>query len=222
MKKLLGFLCALILVFGMAGIASALPILESEPNNTLATAQNIDSSFSLGANLDIAYSETIPWVSISTTGDNSYDYYSFTVMGTDVLGIFDIDYGWDLGGSIDTELGLWDSAGNVLVSNDDHWPYTDGAGGSVNGNDAYIAYTFASPGTYIIGVARHYASAHSRGWSHCSDTPDGGDTYTLQVSISGHGTGTAPVPEPSTILLVGTGLIGIIGFGGRKRLNKKA
>jgi hypothetical protein len=31
----------------------------------------------------------------------------------------------------------------------------------------------------------------------------------------------APVPEPSTILLVGTGLLGIIGFG-RKRLNKKA
>jgi hypothetical protein len=33
--------------------------------------------------------------------------------------------------------------------------------------------------------------------------------------------GAAPVPEPSTILLVGTGLLGIIGFG-RKRLNKKA
>lgn len=32
---------------------------------------------------------------------------------------------------------------------------------------------------------------------------------------------TAPVPEPSTILLVGTGLLGIMGFG-RKRLNKKA
>ncbi len=31
----------------------------------------------------------------------------------------------------------------------------------------------------------------------------------------------APVPEPSTILLVGTDLLGIIGFG-RKRLNKRA
>ena len=33
------------------------------------------------------------------------------------------------------------------------------------------------------------------------------------------GGGPAPVPEPSTILLVGTGLIGILGFG-RKKLSK--
>ncbi|MBW2164222.1 MAG: PEP-CTERM sorting domain-containing protein [Deltaproteobacteria bacterium] len=31
---------------------------------------------------------------------------------------------------------------------------------------------------------------------------------------------TQSVPEPSTILLVGTGLLGMIAFG-RKRLNKK-
>ena len=31
----------------------------------------------------------------------------------------------------------------------------------------------------------------------------------------------APVPEPSTVMLVGTGLLGMIAFG-RKRFNKKA
>jgi hypothetical protein len=45
MKKLLGFLCAVALVFGMVGIASATAIVESEPNDTLTTAQNIDSFF---------------------------------------------------------------------------------------------------------------------------------------------------------------------------------
>jgi hypothetical protein len=141
-------------------------------------------------------------------------------MGTNVLGIFDIDYGFDYGmsGSIDTELGLWDSAGNVLAWNDD-WDPTVGAGGSVHSYDAYIPYTFTSPGTYIIGVAEFWAVANNGGWS--GDIPDRGDTYTLQVSIPGHGTGTTPVPEPSTILLVGTGLLGMMGFG-RKWFNKKA
>ena len=44
------------------------------------------------------------------------------------------------------------------------------------------------------------------------------DTSTFNLNYEN---GTAPVPEPSTILLMGTGLLGIIGFG-RKRFNKKA
>lgn len=46
--------------------------------------------------------------------------------------------------------------------------------------------------------------------------PDGSADVYATVTLN-----TAPVPEPSTILLIGTGLLGIIGFG-RKRLNKKA
>jgi len=69
-----------------------------------------------------------------------------------------------------------------------------------------------------------------------SDIGAGTHTITLAIADSGDhvldsavfieagtfsGTPTNPVPEPSTILLMGTGLLGIIGFG-RKRLNKKA
>ena len=42
--------------------------------------------------------------------------------------------------------------------------------------------------------------------------------FTLEYK---NATASTPVPEPATILLISTGLIGIIGFG-RKRLNKKA
>ena len=47
--------------------------------------------------------------------------------------------------------------------------------------------------------------------------PSGNDSDLLASNWNGP---SAPVPEPATILLMGTGLIGIIGFG-RKRLNKK-
>ena len=49
-----------------------------------------------------------------------------------------------------------------------------------------------------------------------------GSSWTITASQNAYQAPvTAPVPEPSTILLMGTGLLGIIGFG-RKRFNKKA
>jgi hypothetical protein len=35
------------------------------------------------------------------------------------------------------------------------------------------------------------------------------------------GSGTAPVPEPATLILMGMGLIGLAGFS-RRKINKKA
>ena len=51
---------------------------------------------------------------------------------------------------------------------------------------------------------------------------DGVDpTVTVHATITNLGSGTAPVPEPSTILLMGSGLLGLVGYS-RKRFSKKS
>jgi hypothetical protein len=45
---------------------------------------------------------------------------------------------------------------------------------------------------------------------------DGGDYVIGQVNLNYDNSGTAPVPEPATILLLGAGLIGLIGYGRKK------
>ena len=65
-------------------------ITKIEPNNSLDTAQNIDNSFSNRFNPNIQNSISIPHVSISAEGDNSFDYYTFNAEAGS-LAIFDID-----------------------------------------------------------------------------------------------------------------------------------
>lgn len=63
---------------------------EVEPNNSIDTAQNLDSSFVLQVNPNVESSDTIPHVSIAGTGNGTFDYYSFTATAGST-GIFDID-----------------------------------------------------------------------------------------------------------------------------------
>lgn len=190
-------LCTLTLLISIFIVQTAFTeeISEFEPNNTLETAQDIDNHFILGYNEDIADSTTIPWVSITATGDDTFDYYTFYSPGSTVISIFDIDYGFqpDDPGSFDSITALWDASGNCLKCDHGCIP-SAGAGGSTHGEDSYLGYAITDPGWYVIGVAKdNYSIVCPNDKSQLNDgfnslfTPiPSGATYELQVSIPGH------------------------------------
>ena len=174
-----------VLVFTlMFGNVIADDITESEPNNTLANAQNVDSHFNTGANPVIANAVTWPWVSISAAGDGSNDYYSFVVPAAGVTASFDIDYGFAMGGSVDTELCLYAADGSVLAENDDSPVTTADSGSAYPPLDSYIRHTFAAPGTYVIGVGKFDVFCNVGGIT--GNVLDAGKDYELQISLSQH------------------------------------
>jgi hypothetical protein len=186
LTPLLTLLAAMVAGMLYAGVALAAPVNEEEPNDSIAQAQNIDGAFTLDQDPDIGdtttnTSTTIPHATVEGTGDDSLDYYSFTVTQAGARGIFDIDYAAETG--LDSFLVLYDSDGITELARTDDSDPAWGQGGSVSGLDSYLEYTFATPGTYYIVVGRC-----------CEFTPGvlpppvpTGTSYELQVSIESAG-----------------------------------
>jgi len=216
MKKINTFISIATIVLSSQVSASIITKLES--NDTLATAQNIDASFTLDYDVNIGdkfgvnTSESIAHATIDAIGNGTFDYYTFTVENNNAIGIFDIDFGLNVGGSVDTELGLWDASGNVLASNDDS-SKSSGAEGSVHRYDAFIQYDFTSAGTYYIGVGRYNSYARSGGFSTNSGKVGNGSTYTLQASVDGH---TVDVAEPASLAAFALSLFGLASVRRKK------
>jgi hypothetical protein len=155
------------------------PLFELEPNDSRATAQNIDAAgWSLQNDPTIANSTTLPHVSIRGTGDGSFDYYSFTANAGDVA-VFDID-----AHNFDTELFLYDAAGNLLASNDNAVTALDAGDGSPDDLDSFLQHTFASSGTFVIGVGAF--PSDNVGGAITGAAPQPGEVYTLHVSVANH------------------------------------
>lgn len=155
---------------------------EIEPNQSIITAQDLERlPFNLLPNQNINdlnnldVSEQFPHITIDGSGDQTFDYYSFNIANAGDRAIFDID-----GATFDTELFLYDLAGNLLDSNDDFFEDT----GSTSVLDAFLQFTFFAPGTYVIGVGRFNSFGDPGGITGL--TPDFGDSYTLQIAIENH------------------------------------
>ena len=163
------------LLITTGGTASGLEVSSASGNDTLAQAQDIDGSFSYESQPEIENSTSFAHVTVLGTGDGTFDYYSFTVAAESVgaTALLDIDGAMP---SFDSKLTLYDAAGTVLRVADDR----GGADlpGSVSPLDAFMATSFASPGTFVVRVSRY-------GGAEDLPVPTGA-TYRLHVSVPGH------------------------------------
>ncbi len=188
---LLAAMAAMVVVY--AGAALAASVDEVEDNGgylCCAGAQNIDDHFSLDSDPNITNitgttdtSTSVPHATINGTGDNSYDYYSFTVPEGGGIALFDIDGGYntDINGlryELDSCLRLFPSSAaeqqnnNGFVKANCDQAYRDP--GSVDLKDSALEYPL-NPGTYYIKVATHF-----------DNVIEAGAGYTLHVSIPNH------------------------------------
>lgn len=173
------------------GVSGAGTATKIDPNDTLSSAQSLEGYiWTLDDNPDIGdmfgnTSTTIPHLTLTATGNDSLDYYSFVVPTAGARGIFDLDYGTTGNAltDVNARLFLYNSAGSLLASNS-LAPTTWGAGGSTSMLDPYIEYTFLTPGTYVIGVADASATGAPGGIVGAGVRNDG--TYTLQLSVQDH------------------------------------
>ena len=202
---------ALTALLAAAPLTQAGPISETPGNVSFATAQNVDSAFTLGpkvTNIEASATTNISaftrHVSIAATGDDTNDFFAFTVPTPGLVGIFDIDDvvdppGGGVGNIMDSVLTLRQTATSALAQNDDslfRGPGDRPATGVPTLESFIGPFTFTNAGTYVIEVSDAFEPG----------IPDDAG-YTLHIQLYDPNAIPA-IPEPGTLLLLGAGALG--------------
>jgi hypothetical protein len=184
MKKLTVFLCSLMLVFSVAGYASAVSFSVEHNYGDMTITESFSDTFYF-PNVDPA-AELITDASISITHRGN------------VSGIIDREV-WIASDGINTRIGR--------LSSSSSWT-TDSFGLSSSVIDEIMDHT----------LWRLVINLNETTWD-----PIVPDQLTLRTAIFAgnyNESSAAPVPEPSTILLMGAGLLGLVAVG-RRKFNRK-
>ena len=197
MKKLLVFLCAIALVFNMAGSASAIPIDFDIASDSSVTLSNVSTLGWTSISADIVADLDDVSFFLGDGASYTFDFFTIEVEG---FGLGEADVEATL--AFDEPLGF-----EVTGSGSGGWFTIFGiiSGGYLTWADMPQTFTLTNGDYFDVDFEDVLIAGL-------------GNTTTVSAAVTAH---AAPVPEPSTVMLVGTGLLGIIAFG-RKRFDKKA
>jgi Ca2+-binding RTX toxin-like protein len=146
---------------------------QSTSNGSIATAVNTAGAYDVDANPNITNSSSVPHATINATAaGGAVEYYRIDVTAAGTQAVFDMD---GTGTLTDSIIELVDSTGAVLARNDTG----PGDPGTTVNDDAYIAFTFATPGTYYIRVGG-FTSGQTAAQPLLA-----GQTYQLHISLQG-------------------------------------